>query len=356
MSRRAGTAVLPAAGVLLVVLRVVVVAGLAVGLVVGLAACAAPSGPTSPPVPPSASASSASASSASASSASASSASASAGAPSAGAPTCNAAASYAPVGPLPQPGRMPEGSAMARIAARGRLIVATSGDKPLLAARDPRTGDLAGIDIDLARAVAAAIFGDPSKVDFRTVPYAAREQVLVDGQVDMVAHSMTMTCDRWTRIGFSSEYFRDGQRLLVRTDSTAREVEDLAGQRVCVARGTTTIDNLRRFPRLVVVPVDDAADCLVLFQRGEVDALTGNEIVLLGYRMQDPWAKLIGRNLSDEPRGLAFRRDDVDLIRFVNGVLEHLRADGALSRILASRLTPLGLPVAVRPPVYGRLP
>ena len=269
---------------------------------------------------------------------------------------CNPAASYAPTGPLPAPGAMPPGSTMARIAARGRLVVGTSGDKPLLAARDPRTGDLTGIDIDLARAVAAAILGDPAKVEFRTIPYSARERALVDGQVDLVAHSMTMTCDRWRRVGFSTEYFRDGQRLLVRTDSTARDVEDLAGQRVCVARGTTTIDNLRRFPRLVVVPVDDAADCLVLFQRGEVDAVTSNEIVLLGYALQDPYAKIIGRDLSDEPRGLAFAPTAVDLIRFVNGVLERLRADGELARILSARLTPLGRPVVIRPPTYGRRP
>ena len=269
---------------------------------------------------------------------------------------CNPAASYAPTGALPAPGAMPPGSTMARIAARGRLVVGTSGDKPLLAARDPRTGDLTGIDIDLARAVAAAILGDPAKVEFRTIPYSARERLLLDGQVDLVAHSMTMTCDRWRRVGFSTEYFRDGQRLLVRTDSTARDVEDLAGQRVCVARGTTTIDNLRRFPRLVVVPVDDAADCLVLFQRGEVDAVTSNEIVLLGYAMQDPYAKIIGRDLSDEPRGLAFAPTAVDLIRFVNGVLERLRADGELARILSARLTPLGRPVVIRPPTYGRRP
>jgi len=269
---------------------------------------------------------------------------------------CDPAASYAPVGPLPAPGAMPAGSTMARIAARGRLVVGTSGDKPLLAARDPRTGDLTGIDIDLARAVAAAILGDPAKVEFRTIPYAARERALLDGQVDLVAHSMTMTCDRWRRIAFSSEYFRDGQRLLVRTDSPAREVEDLRGQRVCVARGTTTIDNLRRFPGVVVVPVDDAADCLVLLQRAEVDAVTSNEIVLLGYQLQDPYTRIVGRELSDEPRGLAVRPQEVDLVRFVNGVLERLRADGGLARIVSARLAPLGRPVVVRPPTYGRQP
>jgi polar amino acid transport system substrate-binding protein len=269
---------------------------------------------------------------------------------------CDPLASYAPAGPPPRPGAMPAGSTMARIVARGRLIVGTSGDKPLMAARDPRTGDLSGIDVDLSLEVARALFGPGARVEFRTMPYAARERALERGEVDMVAHSMTMTCDRWQRVGFSTAYFRDGQRLLVRSDSPAREVEHLVGRRVCVARGTTTIANLRRYPWVVVVPVDDAADCLVLLQRGEVDAITSNDIVLLGYAIQDPYVRVVGRALSDESRGLAFRRDAVDLIRFVNAVPQRLRADGGLARILSARLAPLGRQAAVPSAVYGRTP
>jgi polar amino acid transport system substrate-binding protein len=264
------------------------------------------------------------------------------------------ATSYAPPAQMPPPGGMPPGSTMARIAARGRLVVGTAGDKPIMAARDPRTAELTGIDVDLAKEVARAIFGSPDRVEFRTITYAARETALTSGQVDLVAHSMTMTCDRWQRVSFSTEYFRDGQRIMVRSDSTVREAEGLAGQRVCVARGTTTIDNLRAFRGVQVVPVDDAADCLVLFQRGEVDAVTSNDVVLRGYVAQDPYAKIVGRPLSDEPRGLAFRKEDVDLVRFVNGVLEQLRRNGGLERILAAHLRPVGLTVVVQAPRYGR--
>jgi polar amino acid transport system substrate-binding protein len=251
---------------------------------------------------------------------------------------------------------MPAGSTMARIAARGRLIVATAGDKPLVAARDPRTGDLAGIDIDLSREVARAIFGDPGRVEFRTVTYSAREPLLRTGQVDMVAHTMTINCDRLQRVSFSAEYYRDGQRIMVRSDSTVRQVEDLTGQRVCVAKGTTTIENLRRFPGVVVVAVDDAADCQVLFERGEVEAVTSNEVVLHGYTVQDPYARIVGRNLTSEPRGLAVPQGEVDMVRFLNAVLARLRADGTLARILRSHLPDVDLAAVLRPPAYGRQP
>jgi polar amino acid transport system substrate-binding protein len=322
--------------------RVAAVAAVAVALA-GLAAC--DSDPAAPGSSPSAASPSPSASAAAAP---------------AVPETCNppAAASFQPPAALPPPGRMPPGSTMERIVKRGRLIVGTAGDKPLLAARNAETGELQGIDVDLSREVARALFGDPARVEFRTITYAARVPALKAGDVDMVAHSMTMTCARWQDVNFSSEYYRDGQRVLVRKDSAAREVEDLAGSRICVASGTTTIDNLRRLAirGLEIVPVLDAADCLVLFQDGAVDAITSNEIILLGYTAQDPYAKIIGRDLSQEPRGLAFPKGSVDFTRFVNGVLERLRADGSLERILGSKLATVGKTATIPNPTYGRTP
>jgi polar amino acid transport system substrate-binding protein len=281
-------------------------------------------------------------------------------APSAGgADTCDppADASFDPLVPLPPPGRMPAGTTMAEIQERGRLRVGTAGDKPLLAARDTRTGELGGIDVDLAREVARAIFGDPSRVEFRTIAYADRVPLLQAGEVDMVAHSMTMTCARWQDVNFSSEYFNDGQRVLVRQDSPAKEVEDLAGSRICVASGTTTIDNLRalNIRGLEIVPVREAADCLVLFQDGAVEAITSNEIILLGYTSQDPYAKIVGRNLSQEPRGLAFPKESVDLTRFTNAVLQRMRDDGSLTRILEKALTPVGKTAEAPAATTGRV-
>lgn len=268
---------------------------------------------------------------------------------------CVPQASYDPMPSLPAPDRLPEGSTMARIRTKGRLIVGTSGDKPLLAARDPRTGELQGIDIDLSREVARAIFGDPNRVEFRTISSADRIPALTSGKVDMVAHSMTMTCDRWKQVGFSSSYYRDGQRLLVRLDSQAKEAEDLKNPKICAARGTTAVDSLRRLGIRNILEVNDAADCLARFQRDEIDAIASTEINLRGFQQQDPYAKIIGRQMSDEPRGLAFPRENVDVIRFVNALLERLRADGTLDTILRRRLAPLKMAVSIEEPTYGRI-
>ncbi len=211
---------------------------------------------------------------------------------------------------------------------RGRLRVAVSADTLLFGFRNPLTGQLEGFDIDIAKAVAQAIFGDPSKIEFVVVTYAQRIPDLLDGTVDMVADVMTMNCGRWAQINFSSEYYAAGQKVLVRTDSNATGIDSLDGRRVCAARGSTNIDELKRHPKVLVTQVDDVSDCMVLFQQGQVEAVTADDTVLAGFVTQDPYAKVVGPAFTDEPYGLGIPKQDVDFVRFVNSVLQDIRTDG----------------------------
>ncbi len=123
--------------------------------------------------------------------------------------------------------------------------------------------------------------------------------------VDIVADVMTINCTRWQQIAFSSQYFSAGQRVLVRSESKATSIDDLNGTRMCVANGSTNQDELKKnYKQIIAVPVDDISDCMVLFQRGEVDSVTGDDTVLAGFVTQDPYAKMIGPPITDEPYGL----------------------------------------------------
>ncbi|MCU1487712.1 MAG: transporter substrate-binding protein [Actinomycetia bacterium] len=265
----------------------------------------------------------------------------------------NPVASYAPTGSLPAPGAMPAGSAMAAIAKRGRLVVGVSADTKLFGARNPFTGRIEGFDIDILREMARAIFGNPDKIEYRVITYAQRLPVLEDGSVDMVAHTMTINCVRWQRIAFSSEYFHAGQKVLVHVDSTATGIQDMDGERVCAAEGSTNIDNLAAYPKVKAVGQVDLTDCLVLFQQGAVDAITGDDTVLAGFAAQDPYAKVIGDLFTQEPYGVGMNKDHPDLVRFVNGVLQRMRADGTWQQIHQRWL---GTPGTPPPAVYGRTP
>jgi polar amino acid transport system substrate-binding protein len=274
------------------------------------------------------------------------------------APTCdNATQSYDPLSPMPAPGAMPDGTTMAEIQERGRLIVGVSADTFLLGSRNPQTGDIEGFDIDMARAVADAIFGDPERIQLTVITAADRIPVLESGTVDIVVRNMTMTCSRWEQIGFSAEYYRSGQKILVRQGSDITGLEDLAGQRVCAPNATSSMENLIRLaPEAVPVGSSNHTGCLVLFQRGEVDAITGDDTVLAGLAAQDPYAVVLaGDAFTEEPYGVGVNAEERDLAAFVNGVLEQMRADGSWQAAYDRWLAPtLGAGAGQPTPVYGR--
>jgi polar amino acid transport system substrate-binding protein len=271
----------------------------------------------------------------------------------------NALASYEPSGALPAPDRLPAGSTMARIKQRGRLIAGVSADTYLLASRNPLSGRIEGFDIDMVKAVTRAIFGNETSYELRVITAAQRIPALQSGSVDVVARAMTINCTRWTQIAFSTEYYRAGQKILVRLGSKAKTIGDLNGSRVCAPNGTSSMDNLKaKAPKAVAVGADSHTGCLVLFQQGAVDAITGDDTVLAGLAAQDPYAVVPTQQaFTAEPYGIGVNAKNVDLVRFVNARLAQMRANGEWTRIYDRWLAgPLG--PAPSPPraVYGRTP
>ena len=268
----------------------------------------------------------------------------------------DATTSYAPSA-LPSSDDLPAGSTMAKIKERGRLVAGVSADSYLLGARDPLGGAIQGFDIDFVKAMAKAILGDEDRYQLVVITAAQRIPALQSGQVDLVARNMTMTCDRWQQIAFSSEYYRAGQKILVRLGSKATSLADLAGQRVCAPLGTSSMDNLVRLqPKAVAVGSDSHTGCLVLFQQGQVDAITGDDTVLAGLAAQDPYAEVPAQKpFTAEPYGLGMNAEDVDLVRFVNARLAQMRADGEWTRIYDRWFAePLGPAPSPPKAVYGR--
>jgi polar amino acid transport system substrate-binding protein len=269
------------------------------------------------------------------------------------APSCDARASLRPAGPLPAPGQFPAGSFMATIRKRGRLLVGTSQDTQLFSARNPFTGTIEGFDIDMARQVAGAIFGDPTKIQIVTIPNSQRIDAVTSGRVDLVAETMTITCARLLQVAFSTEYYRAGQKVLVPTDSPARGIDNLGGKRVCATAGSTSLARLRTLSvHVTPVTATTQAECLVLFQEGSVDAISTDDTILAGLATQDPYAKIVGPAFSDEPYGLAVSLGHPEFTRFVNAVLERVRQDGTWTRLYRTWLSRLGPPPAPPPARY----
>ncbi|MGA8114784.1 MAG: glutamate ABC transporter substrate-binding protein, partial [Actinocatenispora sp.] len=262
--------------------------------------------------------------------------------------------SYRPEGSLPSAGHMPSGSTMARIAQRGRLVVGVDQNTYLFGFRDPATNKIQGFDVDMLREVSRAIFGDPDRIQYKAITSAERIPALRRHDVDLVADVMTINCERWHQVAFSTTYFNAGQRVLVPKDSTVDDLSDLGGQKVCAAKGSTSIRAVaadKSHPKAVAV--DDWTDCLVMLQQRQVAAISTDDAILAGLARQDPNTKVVGPRFTDEPYGIAANSGDVDLVRFVNGVLASIRSDGTWTKIYNRWLTVLG-PAPAPPPASYR--
>ena len=261
--------------------------------------------------------------------------------------SCNPeASSLSPSGP-PQ---VTPGSSMAKIRARGYLIAGVDQSTYHFGFLNPLNGQIEGFDIDMIRAVATAIFGNPDHIQYKAISDAQRIPDILNGTVDIVAHTMTITCDRLQQVDFSSVYFDAHQRVLVLKNSTVQNLAGLRGQKVCATTGS---DSLARISAAKAVPVAVPywTDCLVLLQQGDVAAISTDDSILDGLAAQDPWTKLVGPALTNEPYGLAISRQHPDFVRFVNAVLQQLRTDGQWK---ASYAHWLGTPVPAPPQArYG---
>ncbi|MFJ6673587.1 glutamate ABC transporter substrate-binding protein [Actinosynnema sp. NPDC091369] len=248
--------------------------------------------------------------------------------------SCDPTASLRPTGPLPPPGQMPAGSTMARVQARGRLIVGVDQNTYLMGFRNPLTGELEGFDVDLAREVARAVLGDPDAIQFTVLTSEQRIPALERREVDIVVRTMTATCERWQKVNFSTVYLQAGQRVLVPSGSDVTGIESLGGKRVCATKGSSSLANVATAAsRPVPVSVPNWTDCLVMLQQGQVDAISTDDTILAGFAAQDPYTKVVGPQFTAEPYGMAFPKADEDFVRLVNALLERLRADGTWARI-----------------------
>lgn len=248
--------------------------------------------------------------------------------------SCDPRQSLTPLAELPEPGRMPAGSTMEAIRAKGYLSVGVDQNTLFFASlkknAPPVDGrsKIEGFDIDMAEEVGKAIFGDgPSHVRYTVITQAQRIEMLQSDKVDLVIDTMTITCDRKKQVAFSGNYYDDGQKILVPYDSSAQRIEDLAGRRVCTARGTTSIATLRD-KGVQPYAVDNWTDCLVALQRNEVDAVSTTGALLGGLQAQDADTEVRGPRFTDEPHGMAVRLDRTDFVRFLNTLLRDMLADG----------------------------
>ncbi len=173
--------------------------------------------------------------------------------------------------------------------ARGKVICGSRTDLLGFGYLD-ENGRNVGFDIDLCRAVAAALFNDPEAVEFVPLTAAERGPALQTGEIDLLSRNVTWTSSRDAQWGnFTIVMFYDGQGMMVRADSGFTTLEDLDGATVCVTTGTTTEKNLadnfrQRGLSYEAVTFEDTASVYSAYEDGRCDGATSDKSQLAAVR------------------------------------------------------------------------
>ncbi|MCA1696778.1 MAG: glutamate ABC transporter substrate-binding protein [Actinobacteria bacterium] len=225
----------------------------------------------------------------------------------------------------------------ARMVQRGTVVIGVKNDQPGLGYLNPKTNKYEGFDIEIARLIAAKLGFDPqTKIAYKAIPSAAREQAISNGQIDYYVGTYTINDARKKQISFAGPYFIAGQSLLVKADDKSiTGPETLKGKRVCSATGSTPIQRVRQQGLTdQIVEFQTYSQCVDQLLAGQVDAVTTDDAILKGYAAQDPQhLKVVGKPFSQEPYGVGLPLTDNALRAKVNDVLEAAAKDGTWTQI-----------------------
>lgn len=247
-------------------------------------------------------------------------------------PATEAAAPAAETQPTDTPAPAPaaqEGSTLATVRARGKLLCGGNANLPGFGFLN-EDGTFSGFDVDYCRALAAAIFDDPDAVEIRQTTATERFPVLQSGEVDVLIRNTTWTISRDTSLGFNfaPTTFYDGQGMMVRKDSGITKLTDLEGGSVCVQQGTTTEKNLADVFRFLNINAEtivfgDAEATRNAYDEGRCDGFTTDKSGLIASQilLAEPEAHIIlEETMSKEPLGPLVRHGDdqwFDIVKWV---------------------------------------
>jgi glutamate transport system substrate-binding protein len=224
-----------------------------------------------------------------------------------------------------------EGTTMARLKEAGAVTVGTKFDQPLFGLKNLE-GKPEGFDVEIAKLIAGEMGIAADKVNFIEAVSANREPFIQQDKVDFVVATYTINDKRKEVVDFAGPYYEAGQDIMVAKGNpeAIKGPEDLAGKKVCSVTGSTPAENIRtNYPDAQLTEFDVYSKCAEALKNGQVQAVTTDNVILLGLISQDPEAfELVGKPFTKEPYGIGLKKGDTEFRNFINDTLDKIYQDG----------------------------
>ncbi len=207
-------------------------------------------------------------------------------------------------------------STLDTVISRGTLQCGVSGSLPGFSFVDAN-GTWTGIDVDMCRAISAAVFGDADKVKYQALSARERFDELRDGKIDVLSRNTTWTLIRdATGMDFAGVIYYDGQSFMVHKELGIKDISGLSGAAICVTRGTTTEINLAEYfetKKMTYTKIERGTynEIIDAYEKGVCDAFTADQSALFAHRtrLKDPAAHIVlPEIISKEPLGPVVRQ------------------------------------------------
>jgi ABC-type amino acid transport substrate-binding protein len=250
-----------------------------------------------------------------------------------------------------------------KIARTGEFVIGYRADSSPLSYENA-DGQPSGYSVDLCRRVAAgvkALFAEKDiETKFVRITSDERISAVVNGKIDIECGSTTITLSRQEQVDFSLPTFVTGGSVLSLAASGIQGMSDLSGKKVGVAKDTTTVEQLRNHleQNLIdaeIIIVDDRNEGMKRLNRGDIDALASDQIVLIGQVIEALNPKrysLVSEIFSYEPYGLVVRRNDADFRLVVNKAISQIYRNGQHAEIFHRWIGRIGISV---PPILAAM-
>ena len=207
--------------------------------------------------------------------------------------------------------QFPADTTMGAIQEAGEINIGVKYDVPPFGLNNPQTGEVEGFDVDLGTYIADRLGVEPV---FREATSDNRIPLLVDGTIDLILSTMTITEERDLEIDFSEPYYVANGDVLVPADSEIQSLDDLNGSTVCTALGSTYQDTIKEeAPDADLRLVDLYSECFDQVQTGQVDAVSTDNVILTGMVIQDDTLEILDLDYTTEPYGVGIPEGDTEM-------------------------------------------